>query len=267
MGPIPFVQYLLFIDDAFSGVADLPCRCVLRRYGPIRWLYGVWARSVMWLIRYVLGASIEVRGQENLPDDAPPALIVSKHQSELDVILMAMLYPGYGAIVMRELDNYPLLGRIIDKLGHIKVAVKGNRSNQLPEVLEGSSRVHAEGRPVLIYPEATLMEVGKKARYRSGVWYIYKELNVPATPVAHCLGLVWPQRKIRKFPAKAAVEFLPPIPPGLAKGEFLALLEERIETATNALIIEHATPEAMAQIEFDDAALNAAHGTAQGDAA
>lgn len=217
--------------------------------GTVRALFSVWARGTVWLVRHGLGARIEVRGRAHIAER--PALLVSKHQSELDVALMGALFPDYGAIAMRELDDYPLVGGIVRKLGHIKVTVEGARRNQLPEVLEGARRVHAEGRPVLIYPEGTLMQPGRKARYRGGVWHIYDDLGVPATPVALSLGLAWPRREWRKFPVPVAIEFLEPIPPGLPKQDFMALLEARIEGASNALIREQATPGRLEEIVFD----------------
>ena len=217
--------------------------------GTVRGLFSVWARGTVWLVRHVLGARVEIRGREHIA--ARPALLVSKHQSELDVALTGALFPDYGAIAMRELDDYPLVGGIVRKLGHIKVTVEGERRNQLPEVIEGARRVHAEGRPILIYPEGTLMHPGRKSRYRGGVWHIYHELNIPATPVALSLGLAWPRREWKKYPTPVAIEFLEPIPPGLPKQEFMALLESRIEIATNALVREQAPPARLAEVVFD----------------
>ena len=217
--------------------------------GTVRGLFSVWARGTVWLVRHVLGARVEIRGREHIA--ARPALLVSKHQSELDVALTGALFPDYGAIAMRELDDYPLVGGIVRKLGHIKVTVEGERRNQLPEVIEGARRVHAEGRPILIYPEGTLMHPGRKSRYRGGVWHIYNELNIPATPVALSLGLAWPRREWKKYPTPVAIEFLEPIPPGLPKQEFMALLESRIETATNALVREQAPCARLAEVVFD----------------
>ncbi len=215
----------------------------------VRGLFALWARGTVWLTRHVLGAKIELRGLEHIEER--PALLVSKHQSELDVALMGVVFPDYGAIAMRELDDYPLVGGIVRKLGHIKVAVEGERRNQLPEVLAGARRVYAEGRPILIYPEGTLMRPGSKSRYRGGVWHIYDELKIPATPVALSLGLAWPRREWKKFPTPCAMEFLEPIQPGLPKQEFMALLEERIETATNALVREQASPDLLEEVVFD----------------
>jgi len=217
--------------------------------GTVRAMFSGWARGTVWLVRHVLGARVEIRGREHIAER--PALLVSKHQSELDVALMAALFPDYGAIAMRELDDYPLVGGIVRKLGHIKVTVEGERRNQLPEVLDGARRVHAEGRPILIYPEGILMHPGRKSRYRGGVWHIYSELGVPATPVALSLGLAWPRREWRKHATPVAMEFLDPIPPGLPKQEFMALLEARIEGASNALIREQAPVERLEEVVFD----------------
>lgn len=217
--------------------------------GPMRWMFKAWCHGTMFFVRWVLGAKVEVRGMEHVGPDT--ALIVAKHQSEMDIALMGTIFPNYGAIAMQELDNYPLVGRIVTQLGHIKVKVEGERQNQLPQVLEGAKRVHQEGRPILIYPEGTLMRPGKKMRYRAGAWHIYHELGVPAVPVAKSLSLAWPRRDWRKFPVRCAMEFLEPIPPGLGKQEFMQLLEDRIEIGSNALIREFATSEQLETITFD----------------
>ena len=215
----------------------------------MRAMFRLWCNGTMFCVRWVLGAKVEIRGREHIGPDT--ALIVAKHQSEMDIAAMGTVFPTYGAIAMQELDNYPLVGRIVTQLGHIKVKVEGQRQNQLPQVLEGAKRVHAEGRPILIYPEGTLMRPGKKMRYRAGAWHIYHELGVPVVPVAKSLSLAWPRRDWRKFPVRCAMEFLEPIPPGLGKQQFMQLLEDRIEIGSNALIREFATPEQLEDIRFD----------------
>lgn len=209
-----------------------------------------WCHGTMFLVRWVLWTRIDVENPERIAEGAP--LLVSKHQSECDVALIGVYAPRYAAIAMRELDNYPLLGRIIGHLGHVKVSVSGERKNQLPEVLEGMRRVHGEKRPILIYPEGTLMSIGRQERYRGGVWYVYKDLNIPVTPIAHDLGVAWPRREWRKnFGTRTAMKVLEPIPPGLDRLTFMKELERRIETETNALIKRHLPPAQLADVTFD----------------
>ena len=51
-------------------------------------------------------------------------------------------------------------------------------------------------------------------------------------------GWFWPRRIFLKRPGTITIEFLPVIEPGLGKAQFAALLQERIETATNRLMAE-----------------------------
>ena len=103
---------------------------------------------------------------------------------------------------------------------------------------EGMKRASAEGKRILIYPEGHLAPVDYKMRYKSGVWHMYRDLNAPVIPVATNLGLFWAQEAHKKTPGTAIIEFLEPIMPGMKKAEFMALLEERIESRTAELVGE-----------------------------
>lgn len=206
-----------------------------------------WAAGALALTKFFLRARVEIRGLERFQNGERPALIVSKHQSELDTFIPLMLYPDLGAIAMKELENYPLIGPVLRKLGFILVSVEGATSQQLRDVVAGAKRVHAEGRPILIYPEGELMRIGSRQRYKSGVFHIYDHLGCPATPVALSCGLVWPQRKWWKNMRRTCViEFMEPIPPGLDREAFMAKIESAIEDRTLALIEEHGEPEEIA---------------------
>src|SRR5690606_19733477 len=80
--------------------------------------------------------------------------------------------------------------------------------------------------------------VGEKFRYRSGVWHMARDFDMPVVPVATNLGLFWPQEEFRKHPGTATVEFLDPILPGPDKDAFLARLEAAVEGRTAELVAE-----------------------------
>ena len=82
------------------------------------------------------------------------------------------------------------------------------------------------------------MAPGERERYRSGIYYLYRDLGLPVTPVATSLGLLWNRRDWRKKPGRAAIEFLPAIETGLDKQAFMRRLEDTIETASDRLIAE-----------------------------
>ncbi len=202
-----------------------------------------WTRGVIWMVRVLLKGRIEFRGLENIPRDEP-ILIVSKHQSELDVVCHIHVHPNLAAVAMKELDRYPFLGRVLRGLEMVVVSVDGGPQNRTYQAVEGTRKAFEKGRPMLIYPEGTLMSLGSKERYRRGAANIYDALNVRAVPVAMSLGLIWPRREWRKrIGQHAVIEFMEPIEPGLPIAEFQKEIESRIETRTMELIEETGAPE------------------------
>ncbi|MBX2854141.1 MAG: 1-acyl-sn-glycerol-3-phosphate acyltransferase [Rhodobacteraceae bacterium] len=241
---ISFVAFTLVMATCGILAAFLFGQAALRR------LVQRWANGALWLTRRIMNAEFEIRGLERFKDGERPALLVSKHQSELDTFFPLALYPDLGAIAMLELERYPLIGPVIRKLDFILVSVEGAKSDQLRDVMTGAKRVYAEKRPILIYPEGELMRIGSRQRYKSGVFHIYQTLGCEATPVALSCGLVWPQRKWRKNARqRCVIEFMEPIPPGLDRRTFMAELETRIETRTMELIREHGSSEQIALAE------------------
>jgi 1-acyl-sn-glycerol-3-phosphate acyltransferase len=204
-----------------------------------RWM-NVWGRTTMWMVRWILGAKIEVRGREHL-DLSRPQVIVAKHQSELDIVMLGALMWDISAVAMEELTKLPFFGTILRKLDVVLIAVDSGPQGRTQQAIDGAQRMKAQGRTMVIYPEGELMQLGARERYRRGAAHIYGAMEVEAVPVANSLGAIWPQRRWRKNPgATGAMEFLPPIPPGLPADAFMATIEEQIETGTMALIEEHA---------------------------
>src|SRR5690606_11109105 len=136
-----------------------------------------------------------------------------------------------------HLEKFPLMATVLRKLGAIVVNNCGGREAR--EALQSrAADAHRDGRRILIYPEDNLAKVGEKFRYRTGVWHMATDFDMPVVPVATNLGLFWPQEAYEKHPGTAVIEFLDPIPPGLPRAEFMARLEDAIETRTAELVAE-----------------------------
>jgi 1-acyl-sn-glycerol-3-phosphate acyltransferase len=89
---------------------------------------------------------------------------------------------------------------------------------------------------VVIFPEGTRQDIGASPDYKPGIAALYRELEVPVCPVATNAGAHWPAHGFIRRPGTIVYEYLAPIPPGLKRAEFMRTLEERIETASNALL-------------------------------
>ncbi len=181
------------------------------------------------------GIHIEARGREHLPAGA--FIVASKHQSWGDGFATYDQFDDLAFVTGDHLEQFPLMGTILRKLGAIVVNNCGGHDAR-QALAARAADAHARGRRILIYPEGNLAKVGEKFRYRSGVWHMYRDFDMPVVPLASNLGLFWPQEAYRKTPGRATLEFLPPIPTGLDKAEFLARLEAAVEDRTAELIAE-----------------------------
>lgn len=191
-----------------------------------------WGRGVVWLLKAVVGLDHRVRGRDTVPDG--PVIFALKHQSAWETIVFSLLTPRFSAVVKKELLNIPLYGWYARRLGIVPIDRKAGGAALKRMVAKARIEV-ARGRSVMVAPEGTRTAPGKATRYQPGVAALYKDLGLPVVPVALNSGLFWGRRSFLKYPGTITLEFLEPIPPGLARAEFMALLEERIETASEAL--------------------------------
>ena len=102
---------LMYLSMAVIGLAGLPFAAVSR--DKAFWIMKFWCRTVVWLLRVLCRIRIEVRGEVPEGD----VIVVSKHQSFLDVILHALLVPRVNFIMKRELLYAPILGFYAKRLG------------------------------------------------------------------------------------------------------------------------------------------------------
>jgi 1-acyl-sn-glycerol-3-phosphate acyltransferase len=202
-----------------------------------------WARATIWGLRVFAGIRHEVRGLENVPKT--PCLVASKHHTAWETIVFPLILNDPTIVVKRELLFIPLYGWYLMRAGMISID-RNARAKALRKLVADARAALDEGRSVIIFPEGTRIAPGATGEYKPGVAALYGQLDVPCLPVAVNSGAFWPKRSFIKRPGTIILEFLPPIPPGLKRKQFMAELETRIEGATNRLLGEagFATPAA-----------------------
>ena len=203
--------------------------------GATGWIIRRYVKRMVQAMQLLAGIKLQVRGRERLPTGA--FIIASKHQSWGDGFAVYDQFEDLAFVTGDHLEKFPLLGTVLRKLGAIVVNNCGGREAR-DALKHRSADAHAAGRKILIFPEGNLAKVGEKFRYRSGVWHMYRDFDMPVVPLASNLGLFWSQEDFKKTPGLATIEFLNPIPTGLGKEEFLARLEAAVEDRTAELIAE-----------------------------
>ena len=190
-----------------------------------------------WLLRAVCGTRLEVRGLARIPRDG--CLVVAKHQSAFDTFGLIPLFRDPAVVLKDELKWIPLYGWFCVKFAHILVRREKAAAALKALIRDARDRAGA-GRQVVIFPEGTRRLPGAEPDYKPGYVALYEALGVPAIPIALNSGLFWPRRSLRRYRGVIVVEVLEPIAPGMPRKQFRALIESRIEAATQRLIEEAA---------------------------
>ena len=221
-------------------------------FGPhaIMGLAKLWGRTSLWLLRVVCGLDVEYRGLENIPHGG--YIIAPKHQSIWETFALLPLFPDFSFILKRELTWIPFFGWYLVVGRQIAI----NRSSGKAALVQ-ATRLAAEvvqnNRQVFIFPEGTRRPAGAPPDYKFGVVSIYERAQAPCLPIALNSGLFWPRRSFVRRPGKVLVEIMAPIPPNLPRQDFVALLSDRIETATNRLITESITADPSLRVNLQGA--------------
>jgi 1-acyl-sn-glycerol-3-phosphate acyltransferase len=203
--------------------------------GPRRWtwwMFRFWGNGVVALLRLV-GVRVEVRGREFIPTGA--ALVAPKHQTMLDVFAQFTWLPATAFVMKKELAWIPWFGWYAAKAGCIVIDREGSSKTMRQVIREGTERF-AWGAQVVVFPEGHRQLIGAKPDYKPGIAALYRELDVPVCPVATNAGEHWSAKGLQLRPGLVVYQYLAPIPPGLKRAEFMRILQDRIETASAALL-------------------------------
>tara|TARA_B100001142_G_scaffold326828_1_gene383099 strand:+ start:820 stop:1425 length:606 start_codon:yes stop_codon:yes gene_type:complete len=194
-----------------------------------------WCGWVKKSARILVGIKTEVRGI--IPTGE--VLIISKHQSFLDIIMIVSVLERPKFIMKKEILITPIIGFWAKKIGCIPIdrGKKGAAIKEMVKAVHQSSKT----RPgqLIIFPQGTRVAPKAHAPYKIGSGILYSELNQDCVPVATNVGVIWPRRGILRRSGLAIIEFLPRIESGLDTKGFMKLIENNIEKKSNELMEEN----------------------------
>lgn len=201
--------------------------------GALRAGVRLWARLLIWGMRTIGGVRLDVRGLETLPPGA--VLIAAKHQSMFDIVPAFAYMPDPLFVMKKELMRIPVFGWHNRKIGAIVVDREAGANAMRKLIAEARDRFK-EPRQLLIFPEGTRRPPGAAPDYKPGVAGLYRDLEAPCAPVATNTGVHINSAGLPTSPGVVVYEVLETIPAGLKRGDFMRVLQDRIETASDALL-------------------------------
>ena len=168
----------------------------------------VWARVILWVLRWTCRLDYSVEGREHLPAGNHIAYI--KHSSSWETVAQTLLVPPQVWVLKRELTWIPFVGWGI-RLLHAIAIDRGSGSVAVRSVLEQGKARLAEGAWIVVFPEGTRVAAGETRKYGVSGALLASETGHWIVPIAHDAGYYWPRRGLIKKPGTIRVIIGPPI--------------------------------------------------------
>ena len=186
-----------------------------------------WARFCIRMLEVLCGVRYRVLGEENIPRDGRPLVVLSKHQSAWETMFLPV-YLGHpmGFVYKKSLHWIPFFGWALKSMGMIAIdRSKGRSAYQV--FLERGRIFMRSGWWVTLFPEGTRTAPGVRSTlYKTGGVRFACSGGADILPVALNSGRCWPRNSVAKSPGVITVSFGPVIS---TKGREARELNEEVQ--------------------------------------
>lgn len=202
------------------------------------WFAAPWLRGVIEAARLVGGVEYRVQGDENLPSagDMRRIILCPKHQSTWETFFFASFTSHPLAYVFKkELLRIPVFGWCMGRLGMIHID-RRQRAQAWNKVAEQGDALMSRGKWIIMFPEGTRSERGKKGEYKSGATRLAITTGAYVVPIAVTSARCWPRRSFALIPGIIDVSIGQPVSAeGRQPGELMDEIERWIEAEMRRL--------------------------------
>jgi 1-acyl-sn-glycerol-3-phosphate acyltransferase len=185
MLPVTLYNYFFSLASLFyffvvsmTGVLLLPVLKVLplsqrRRRHAVQTVIWFFSKTVVYMNMHIPKVLV------NKPGDLfeKPRIIISNHQSSLDLVLLLMLHPKLVILANTRSWQNPFYGRLIRFAGFIR------SDTGLGEAMTSIRQRISEGYSVIVFPEGTRSVDCSIKRFHKGAFYLADQLNLEIQPI------------------------------------------------------------------------------------
>lgn len=199
------------------------------------------SRAFLW----VAGMPLTVKSLERLPQGQ--CVVVSNHASYIDgVVFTAALPPRFGFVIKREMNDVPLAGLLLRRLGS-EFVERFNRQRGAADARR-VLRNAAGGNSLVFFPEGTFTRAPGLLKFHSGAFLTAARAGCPVVPatVTGTRVTLSPTGGLPR-PGRIVVEILPPVSAAGASSEATAV--ELRDLAREAILKELGEPDLIAEAE------------------
>ncbi|MBA6412011.1 1-acyl-sn-glycerol-3-phosphate acyltransferase [Parahaliea sp. F7430] len=197
------------------------------------WFAAPYLKSVIGAARWIGGVRYRVEGMENLPstEDMQRVILCPKHQSTWETFFFPSITPHPLAYVFKkELLSIPIFGWCMGRLDMVHID-RSKKSAAWAKVASQGRALMDKGKWIIMFPEGTRTERGKKGHYKTGATRLAVDTGASVIPIAVASARCWPRRSFSFIPGVIDVSIGKPISAvGREPGELMDEVEQWIET-------------------------------------
>ena len=185
----------------------------------------IWAKITLYMLNKICGIKINIVGLETY--STKKIIFAVRHESALETILFLAYFPHIKYVLKKELIYIPFYGLFVWRCGHIIIDRRGKAASIFLMLKKIRNNLRSfEG--VVIFPHGTRVKSEAKVDIKSGIYALYKNLDIPIIPVYMSTGEVWGRRGFIKNPGLVKVKFYDKINSGYKKNDFIKLLNSKL---------------------------------------
>lgn len=163
-------------------------------------------RACRFAARHLPETKLEMKGEKKA-EWQRPSVLVSNHQSSLDLLCLLMLSPRLVVVTNQRQWRNALYGAVIRRLNFLPIGMGFDAMQQ--EV----GRLAKEGYSVVIFPEGTRSRNGRLGRFHQGAFALAAHLKLPLVPVVlHGTDRIFPKGSHTFRRGKSKWKSIPPGP-------------------------------------------------------
>ena len=213
---------LFFLLSAIVGIVFFPV--LISKNLSVK-ISSRWAKITLYMLNKICGIQINIEGLEIY--STKKVIFAVRHESALETILFLAYFPNIKYVLKKELLYIPFYGLFAWRCGHIIIDRRGGASS-IFSMLKKIQNNLKNFESLVIFPHGTRVMPGTKVNIKSGIYALYKHLNLKIIPVYMSTGMVWKKRGFIKKPGLVKVKFYEKINSGYDKKDFIKLLNSKL---------------------------------------
>lgn len=180
------IAYINLVACALFGASSAILLTIVGNKRLSQW---VTARSFYYTMKLSTGVTFEIiSGAEHL-NTTRPAVLVGNHQSALDILMLAAVWPHYCSVTAKkQLKNMPFLGWFMSLSGTVFLD-RANKASALKAFEGAAAEMQTHKQSVFIFPEGTRSGATEPMMlpFKKGAFHLAVQAKTPILPVVTCV--------------------------------------------------------------------------------